>query len=132
MKYKPVKAGDVFSFRLPKNTPEDQIKALNKMRNKLERDFGKEIAPLFMEAVVNYTKASETVTVPLPRKLTRPEREKFNDIHVKHLIGHIVFQLILTPRKAIKWPEDTKKDKQQPDKKGFAETFAEKNLFDDL
>ncbi|GAA3315852.1 hypothetical protein GCM10020331_011710 [Ectobacillus funiculus] len=53
MKQRKFDPGDVVSLRLPKDLTEQDLKGLNTLKSKLDRDFNKIITPIFFLSAVN-------------------------------------------------------------------------------
>ncbi|MFB9759271.1 hypothetical protein [Ectobacillus funiculus] len=136
MKQRKFDPGDVVSLRLPKDLTEQDLKGLNTLKSKLDRDFNKIITPIFLSAVNDYvTKGQKQLTVPLPNKLTEEQENHYNHPMVQQLIGQIVYQLISNPSKPFQIPNMTQQEEQKPTpeaklQNSFAARFAKKNLLD--
>ncbi|MEK4671069.1 hypothetical protein [Niallia sp. FSL R7-0271] len=91
--------GKTISFRLPQNTPKAVIEHLNKRKVKIGRNFSREIAPLFVNAIDDALKKSqtETVNIPLPSDLTKDQLDWINSSYTKSLLSQLIYQVINKP-----------------------------------
>lgn len=91
--------GKTISFRLPQNTPKTVIEHLNQRKDTLGRNFSREIAPLFINAIEDSLKNSqvETVNIPLPSDLTKDQLDWINSSYTKSLLSQLIFQVINKP-----------------------------------
>ena len=93
-----VKRGQAVSFRVPSDTPDHIIKHLQKLKETERRNFSSKIAEYVMQGVsASLTKERETVTIPLPKKLTKVQRDWLKHEHSEALLGSIIYQLISNP-----------------------------------
>ena len=93
-----VKRGQAVSFRVPSDTPDHIIKHLQKLKETERRNFSSKIAEYVMQGVsASLTKERETVTIPLPKKLTKAQRDWLKHEHSEALLGSIIYQLISNP-----------------------------------
>lgn len=96
-----IQRGQAITFRLPSDTPEHIIKQLQKLKETERRNFSSKIAEFALEGVSkSLTKEKETVTIPLPRKLSKEQRNWLKHSHSEALLGSIVYQLLLDPVRA--------------------------------
>ncbi|MCM3216756.1 hypothetical protein M3612_19920 [Niallia taxi] len=91
--------GKTISFRLPQNTPKAVIEHLNQRKVTLGRNFSREIAPLFVNAIDDSLKNSqmETVNIPLPSGLTKDQLDWINSSYTKSLLSQLIYQVINKP-----------------------------------
>lgn len=93
-----VKRGQTIAFRLPSDTPDHILKQLQKLRETERRNFSGKIADFVMDGVVeSMSKERETLTIPLPHKLTKSQRSWLKHEHSEALLGSIIYQLINDP-----------------------------------
>lgn len=93
-----VKRGQAISFRIPSDTPDHLIKFLQKLKETERRNFSSKMAEFVMKGVSSYyANERETVTIPLPQKLTKAQRDWLKHEHSEALLGNILYQLISDP-----------------------------------
>lgn len=96
-----VKRGQTISFRVPSNTPDHILKHLQRLKEIERRNFASKIAEFVMQAVgTAYTRDKETITIPLPKPLSKIQRDWLKHEHSEVLLGSIVYQLIMDPVRA--------------------------------
>lgn len=97
-----IQRGQAITFRLPANTPEHIIKQMQKLKETERRNFSSKIAEFILEGVSNsLSKERETVTIPLPKQLTKEQRNWLKHSHSEALLGSIVYQLLADPVRAM-------------------------------
>lgn len=93
-----VKRGQAISFRIPSDTPDHILKQLQRLKETEKRNFSSKIAEFALEGVNNsYTRDRETITISLPKRLTKEQRDWLKHEHSEALLGSIVYQLIADP-----------------------------------
>lgn len=93
-----IKRGQAISFRVPSDTPDHILKHLQKLKETERRNFSSKIAEFVMEGVgSSYKRERETVTIPLPHKLTKSQRDWLKHEHSEALLGSIVHHLLTDP-----------------------------------
>ena len=93
-----IQRGQAISFRVPSDTPDHIVKQLQKLKETERRNFSSKIAEFVMEGVSKANaKEREMVSVPLPRKLTKAQRDWLKHEHSEALLGSIIYQLISDP-----------------------------------
>jgi hypothetical protein len=96
-----IQRGQAISFRVPSDTPDHLIKQLQKLKETERRNFSSKIAEFVMEGVGNVNaREREMMTVPLPKKLTKAQRDWLKHEHSEALLGSIIYQLISDPVRA--------------------------------
>ncbi|GAE34487.1 hypothetical protein [Halalkalibacter akibai] len=96
-----IQRGQAITFRLPSDTPDHIIKQLQKLKETERRNFSSKIAEFTIEGVSNtLTKERETVTIPLPRQLSKEQRSWLKHSHSESLLGSIIYQLLCDPVRA--------------------------------
>lgn len=96
-----IQRGQAISFRVPSDTPDHIIKQLQKIKETERRNFSSKIAEFVMDGVgQSQAKDRETVSIPLPKKLTKAQRDWLKYEHSEALLGSIVYQLIADPVRA--------------------------------
>lgn len=96
-----MKRGQTIAFRIPSDTPDHILRELQKLKEKEKRNFSSKIAEYVVQGV-NQTiaKERETVTIPLPQKISKEQRDWLKHEHSEALLGGIVYQLITNPMRA--------------------------------
>ena len=93
-----IQRGQAISFRVPSDTPDHIVKHLQKLKETEKRNFSSKIAEFVMEGVsLSNAKNRETITIPLPKKLTKAQRDWLKHEHSEALLGNIIYQLISDP-----------------------------------
>lgn len=93
-----VKRGQAISFRIPSDTPDHLVKQLQKLKETERRNFSSKIADFVMQGLIqSHDRERETITIPLPHKLTKAQRDWLKHEHSEALLGSIVYQLISDP-----------------------------------
>jgi hypothetical protein len=93
-----IQRGQAISFRVPSDTPDHIVKQLQKLKETERRNFSSKIAEFVMEGVSKANaKEREMVSVPLPKKLTKAQRDWLKHEHSEALLGSIIYQLISDP-----------------------------------
>jgi hypothetical protein len=96
-----IQRGQAITFRLPSDTPDHIIKQLQKLKETERRNFSSKMAEFILEGVNNsLTKDRETVTLPLPKQLSKDQRDWLKHAHSEALLGSIVYQLLADPIRA--------------------------------
>ncbi|MEH6953994.1 hypothetical protein [Neobacillus drentensis] len=93
-----VQRGQAISFRVPSDTPDHILKHLQKLKETERRNFSSKIAEFVMQGVnSSHSREKETITIPLPQKLTKAQRDWLKHEHSEALLGSILYQLISDP-----------------------------------
>jgi hypothetical protein len=93
-----VQRGQAISFRIPADTPDHILKHLQKLKETERRNFSSKIAEFVMQGVnSSHSREKETITIPLPQKLTKAQRDWLKHEHSEALLGSILYQLISDP-----------------------------------
>lgn len=96
-----IKKGQAITFRLPADTPDHIVRELQKLKETERRNFSSKIAEFVLEGVGNHqSKERETVSVPLPKPLSKEQRNWIRHSHSEALLGNIVYQLLSDPVRA--------------------------------
>lgn len=97
-----IQRGQAITFRLPANTPEHIIKQMQKLKETERRNFSSKMAEFILEGVSNsLSRDRETVTIPLPKQLSKEQRNWLKHSHSEALLGNIVYQLLNDPVRAM-------------------------------
>ncbi|TMN22135.1 hypothetical protein [Lentibacillus cibarius] len=98
---KSIERGQSITFRIPSDTPDYLLKQLQKIKETERRNFSSQIAQFVLKGVQEtFTRERESVTVPLPRQLTKEQKNWLKHEHSEALIGNIVYQLMQDPVRA--------------------------------
>ncbi|WP_066071832.1 hypothetical protein [Neobacillus soli] len=93
-----VKRGQAISFRIPSDTPDHILKHIQRLKETERRNFSSKIAEFVMQGVSHsHSREKETITIPLPKKLTKAQRDWLKHEHSEALLGSILYQLISDP-----------------------------------
>ena len=96
-----MKRGQTIAFRIPQDTPDHILKELSKLKEKEKRNFSAKIAGYVIQGVnQSLVKDKETITIPLPRKLTKVQHDWLKHEHSEAMLGSIVYELIQDPLRA--------------------------------
>ena len=90
-----LKRGQPITFRLPSDTSDHTLRQLQKLKEKERRNFSGRIAQFVIDGVNDtLTKQREAITIPLPKGLTKAQRDWLRHEHSEALLGSIVYQMI--------------------------------------
>ncbi|WP_080843751.1 hypothetical protein [Cytobacillus gottheilii] len=96
-----MKRGQSISFRIPSDTPDHIIKSLQKLRETERRNFSSKMAEFVINGVSTMSSSGrETIRIPLPRNLTKSQKDWLKHEHSEALLGSIIYQLINDPVRA--------------------------------
>ena len=96
-----IKRGQALSFRIPSDTPDHILRHLQKLKETERRNFSSKIADFVLQGVGNsYSRERETITIPLPRNLSKSQRDWIKHEHSEALLGNIVYHLLTDPIRA--------------------------------
>ncbi len=96
-----MKRGQSISFRIPSDTPDHIIKSLQKLRETERRNFSSKMAEFVINGVGTMSSSGrETIRIPMPRNLTKSQKDWLKHEHSEALLGSIVYQLINDPVRA--------------------------------
>ncbi|NEU30515.1 hypothetical protein GN156_06920 [bacterium LRH843] len=98
MKEMGMKRGQPITFRIPSDTPDHILKHLQQLKEVEKRNFSSTIASLVVHGLNDsLAKQRETITIPLPKALTKEQRDWLKHEHSEALLGSIVYQLMADP-----------------------------------
>lgn len=90
--------GKTIAFRIPSDTPDHVLKQLQKLKETERRNFSSRISEFVMQGVgQTIQKEKETITIPLPKNLSKMQRDWLKHEHSEALLGNIMYQLISNP-----------------------------------
>jgi hypothetical protein len=96
-----IERGQAITFRIPSDTPDHIIKQLQKLKETERRNFSSTIADFALAGVSqSLSKDRETITIPLPKALSKEQRNWLKHSHSEALLGSIVYQLLADPIRA--------------------------------
>jgi hypothetical protein len=96
-----IERGQAISFRVPSDTPDHIVKHLQKLKEIERRNFSSKIAEFVIQGVSqSHAKERETITIPLPKTLTKAQRSWLKHEHSEALLGTILYELIADPVRA--------------------------------
>ncbi|GAA0429751.1 MAG: hypothetical protein ACQEWU_11065 [Bacillota bacterium] len=96
-----IERGQSITFRVPSDTPDYLLKALQRLKETERRNFSSRIAQFVLRGLSeSVTKERETVTVPLPKQLTKEQKSWLKHEHSEALVGTILYQLLSDPMRA--------------------------------
>jgi len=96
-----IKRGQAISFRVPSDTPDHIVKHLQRLKETERRNFSSTIAEFVIQGVSHsFSREKETITIPLPKKLTKVQRDWLKHEHSEAMLGSILYQLISDPIRA--------------------------------
>ncbi|QKY70649.1 hypothetical protein [Lentibacillus sp. CBA3610] len=98
---KSIERGQSITFRIPSDTPDYLLKQLQKLKETERRNFSSQIAQYVLNGVnETFARERETITIPLPRQLTKEQKNWLKHEQSEALIGTIVYQLLQDPMRA--------------------------------
>lgn len=96
-----MKRGQTISFRIPSDTPDHILKQIQRLKESERRNFSSKIAEFVLEGVNNaHSGERELITIPLPKKLTKAQRDWLKHEHSEAMLGSILYHLISDPIRA--------------------------------
>ncbi|RFU69138.1 hypothetical protein D0469_10315 [Peribacillus saganii] len=96
-----IKRGQAITFRVPSDAPDHIVRQLQKLKETEKRNFSSKIAEYVIEGVSNsYTREREMISVPLPQKLSKSQRDWLKHSHSEAMLGSILFHLLSDPLRA--------------------------------
>ena len=97
-----IQRGQAITFRLPSDTPDHIIKQMQKLKETERRNFSSKIAEFVLDGVSNsLSKDRETITIPMPKQLSKEQRNWLKHAHSEAMLGNIVYQLLSDPVRAM-------------------------------
>ncbi|WP_335872571.1 hypothetical protein [Bacillus sp. 2205SS5-2] len=90
--------GQPITFRIPPSTPDHILKYLEKLKEKERRNFSSTIAEIVIRGIgQSVAIEKETITIILPKSLSKVEKDWLKHEHSEALLGNIVYQLLTNP-----------------------------------
>ncbi|WP_277586428.1 hypothetical protein [Psychrobacillus antarcticus] len=97
-----IQRGQAITFRLPSDTPDHIIKQMQKLKETERRNFSSKMAEFVLDGVSNsLSKDRETITIPMPKQLSKEQRNWLKHAHSEAMLGNIVYQLLSDPVRAM-------------------------------
>lgn len=98
---KQIERGQSITFRVPSDTPDYLLKQLTRLKEKERRNFSSQIAQFVLKGVNETNQRNrETITIPLPKALSKEQKSWLKHEHSEALIGTILYQLLSDPLRA--------------------------------
>ncbi|HEY4552903.1 MAG TPA: hypothetical protein VIG80_06890 [Bacillaceae bacterium] len=98
MSEKGIKRGQPITFRIPSDAPDHILKHLQKLKETERRNFSSKIAEIVINGLnESNSKQREVITIPLPKSLSKEQRDWLKHEHSEALLGSIVYQLLSDP-----------------------------------
>ncbi|WP_088042078.1 hypothetical protein [Bacillus sp. EAC] len=102
MKDKELTRGQPITFRIPSDTSDQIIRQLQKLKESERRNFSSKIAEYVMNGVSDsFSRQRQTITIPLPKSLSKAQRDWLKHEHSEALLGSIVYQLLSNPIRTV-------------------------------
>lgn len=96
-----IERGQSITFRVPSDTPDYLLKQLQHLKETERRNFSSTIAGFVLKgAGETFKRERETITIPLPKQLTKEQRSWLKHEHSEALIGSLLHQLLSDPLRA--------------------------------
>lgn len=97
-----IQRGQAITFRLPSDTPDHILKQMQKLKETERRNFSSKIAEFVLEGVsTSLSKDRETINIPMPKKLSKEQRNWLKHAHSEAMLGNIVYHLLSDPVRAM-------------------------------
>lgn len=97
-----IQRGQAITFRLPSDTPDHILKQMQKLKETERRNFSSKIAEFVLEGVsTSLSKDRETITIPMPKQLSKEQRNWLKHAHSEAMLGNIVYHLLSDPVRAM-------------------------------
>ncbi|KXH80640.1 hypothetical protein [Sporosarcina sp. HYO08] len=96
-----LKRGQPITFRLPADTSDHTLRLLQNLKDVERRNFSSKIAEFVIDGVnESSVRSNEVVMIPLPKGLTKAQRDWLKHEHSEALLGSILYQLLADPMRA--------------------------------
>lgn len=101
-KEKELTRGQPITFRIPSDTPNHILKHLQRLKESERRNFSSKIAEFTLKGVNDEISIQkETITIPLPNRLNKAQRDWLKHEQSEALLGSIVYQLLSDPVRTV-------------------------------
>ncbi|MFC7394668.1 hypothetical protein [Scopulibacillus cellulosilyticus] len=95
---KGITRGQSIAFRIPSDTPDYILQHLDELKQKERRNFSSQIANYVFKGIESsLTDDKETITIPLPKKLNKEQRDWLKHEQSEAILGKIIYQLLADP-----------------------------------
>lgn len=96
-----IKRGQAITFRIPSNTPDYTLLQLQRLKETEKRNFSSKIAQFVLNGVSSdLQQDKELITLPLPHRLNKEQRDWLKHAHSEALLGSIFYELLTNPMRA--------------------------------
>ena len=96
-----IKRGQAITFRIPSNTPDSTLLQLQRLKETEKRNFSSRIAEFVLNGVGSDShQDQELITLPLPHRLSKVQRDWLKHAHSEALLGSILYELLTDPMRA--------------------------------
>ncbi|WP_419882475.1 hypothetical protein ACN6MY_01275 [Peribacillus sp. B-H-3] len=96
-----IQRGQAITFRIPSDVPDHILRQLQKLKEKEKRNFSSKVAEYVLDGVGNESvQDREMISIPLPQKLNKSQRDWLKHAHSEAMLGSILFQLLSDPLRA--------------------------------
>ena len=93
-----IKRGQAITFRVPSDTSDYTLAKLQKLKETEKRNFSSKIAEFVLNGVGNdLQRSEELITLPLPHRLSKAQRDWLKHAHSEALLGNILYELLMDP-----------------------------------
>ncbi|MFJ7935242.1 hypothetical protein [Sporosarcina sp. NPDC096371] len=93
-----IKRGQPITFRIPSDASDHVLRQLQQLKEVERRNFSSKIAEFVIDGVNDtLLKNREAITIPLPKGLSKAQRDWLKHEHSEALLGSIVYQLLSDP-----------------------------------
>lgn len=128
-----IQRGQAITFRLPSDTPDHILKQMQKLKETERRNFSSKIAEFVMDGVSNsISKDRETITIPMPKQLTKEQRNWLKHAHSEAMLGNIVYHLLSDPVRAMSILASLNSNALDIDQALYLQTEPTENVKDDV
>lgn len=128
-----IQRGQAITFRLPSDTPDHILKQMQKLKETERRNFSSKIAEFVMEGVSNsLSKDRETITIPMPKQLSKEQRNWLKHAHSEAMLGNIVYHLLSDPVRAMSILASLNSNALDIDQALYLQTEPTETVKDDL
>ena len=109
-----IKRGQAITFRIPSNTPDHILMQLQRLKKMEKRNFSSKIAEFVLNGVNNdLHQDKEVITLPLPHRLSKVQRDWLKHTHSEVLLGNILYELLTNPMRATSLFAPVSNDKKE-------------------
>lgn len=93
-----IKRGQAITFRIPSDTPDYVLRQLQRLKETEGRNFSSKVAQFVLSGVGNNShQDKEFITLPLPHRLSKGQRDWLKHAHSEALLGNILYELLENP-----------------------------------